>query len=157
MRKRNSSFKPIVPNTASPAAKQCVEPSGCFFSQKNRRCALPPKAPHLLSQHFTASEDGMKSFPIIPSRTQKSRFCEQGLDFLNHRNYNTFRGSKSEVNSMTSKMGRPKAVNPKSFQLSVKMDAETLKKLDTLAERDGESRASIVRKGIERLYAENEK
>ena len=58
---------------------------------------------------------------------------------------------------MTSKMGRPKAVNPKSFQLSVKMDAETLKKLDTLAERDGESRASIVRKGIERLYAENEK
>lgn len=58
---------------------------------------------------------------------------------------------------MPSKMGRPKAENPKAFQLSVKMDADTLKKLDELAEQFGESRGSVVRRGIERLFAEMKK
>lgn len=58
---------------------------------------------------------------------------------------------------MPSKMGRPKAENPKAFQLSVKMDADTLKKLDKLAEHYGKSRGSVVRQGIERLFAEMKK
>ncbi|MDO4845340.1 MAG: ribbon-helix-helix protein, CopG family [Oscillospiraceae bacterium] len=58
---------------------------------------------------------------------------------------------------MTSKMGRPKVEKPKAFQISVKMDADTLKKLDALSDQYGESRGSVMRKGIERLYAETKK
>lgn len=58
---------------------------------------------------------------------------------------------------MTSKMGRPKADNPKAFQLSVKMDSDTLKKLDAVAEHLGKTRVSVVRMGIDKLYAEIKK
>lgn len=55
---------------------------------------------------------------------------------------------------MPSKMGRPKAVNPKSLQLTVRMDKAAFEKLDKVAAHYGISRAETVRKGIEKLYGE---
>lgn len=50
--------------------------------------------------------------------------------------------------------GRPPSNNPKSTQLAVRLDDETLSKLDALAKRYNETRVQILRRGIEKLYAE---
>ena len=52
---------------------------------------------------------------------------------------------------MTRKMGRPKSDNPKATQLAVRLDDETLKKLDENAAHYGESRAQSLRRGIEEV------
>ena len=51
---------------------------------------------------------------------------------------------------MSPQMGRPKAENPKSKQIMVRLDAETDRKLE-------EKKVAVVRRGIERLYAEIKK
>lgn len=51
-------------------------------------------------------------------------------------------------------MGRPKSDNPKSTQLAVRLDKETLEKLDACAEIYGETRVQIIRRGIEKLFSE---
>lgn len=55
--------------------------------------------------------------------------------------------------------GRPKADNPKSIQIMLRMDKETTDKLDELVAfyGDGETRVSVLRKGIDRLYADMKK
>ena len=50
------------------------------------------------------------------------------------------------------KMGRPTSDNPKSTQLAVRLDAEALRKLDALAEKNSETRVQTIRRGINRLY-----
>ena len=50
---------------------------------------------------------------------------------------------------MPGKMGRPKSDNPKATQLTVRLDKETLEKLDENAEQHQESRAASLRRGIE--------
>lgn len=52
---------------------------------------------------------------------------------------------------MNHKMGRPKSDNPKGTQLAVRLDAETLKKLDENAAHYEESRTQSLRRGIEEL------
>ena len=52
---------------------------------------------------------------------------------------------------MAPKMGRPKADNPKSTQLAVRLDDETLKKLDENAAHYNETRAQSLRRGIEEV------
>ena len=54
-------------------------------------------------------------------------------------------------------MGRPKSENPKSVQLAVRLDKETLVKLDACAEAYGETRVQAIRRGIEKLYSEIKK
>jgi predicted transcriptional regulator len=54
-------------------------------------------------------------------------------------------------------MGRPKAENPKSKQIMVRLDAETDRKLEELAEFFKEKKVAVVRRGIEKLYAEIKK
>lgn len=49
------------------------------------------------------------------------------------------------------RMGRPKSDNPKSVQLTVRMDAETLRKLDENAAHYNESRTDALRRGIEEV------
>ena len=54
-------------------------------------------------------------------------------------------------------MGRPKSDNPKSTQLSVRLDKELLQKIDACANFYGETRVQILRRGIEKLFSELKK
>ena len=58
---------------------------------------------------------------------------------------------------MSPRTGRPKADNPKVKQLGVRLDEETLDKLDTLTDHYKETRAEVLRRGIEKLYSELKK
>ena len=49
-------------------------------------------------------------------------------------------------------MGRPKSKNPKVTQLGVRLDQETLAKLDAIAEINSVTRVEALRQGIEFLY-----
>ena len=51
----------------------------------------------------------------------------------------------------TNKMGRP-TESLKDYMLRVRMDKETLDKLDTCCEAENLSRSEIVRKGIQEQY-----
>lgn len=53
---------------------------------------------------------------------------------------------------MCAKMGRPKIDNPKSINLTVKLDKETLDKLDELTKAHSLSKGQVIRQGIEALY-----
>ena len=52
------------------------------------------------------------------------------------------------------KTGRPKIDNPKSKQLTVRLDNSTLEKIDTLTKHYNETRAEVLRRGIDKLYSE---
>ena len=58
---------------------------------------------------------------------------------------------------MSPRTGRPKSDNPKSTQLAVRLDKETVKKLDEVAEANSETRVQTIRRGIEKLHSELEK
>lgn len=58
---------------------------------------------------------------------------------------------------MSPRTGRPKAENPKVKQLGVRLDKDALDKLDVLTEHYKETRAEVLRRGIERLFSELKK
>lgn len=53
-----------------------------------------------------------------------------------------------------SPMGRPKSENPKATQITVRLDKESLRKLDTCAKQMNETRVQIIRRGIENVFSE---
>lgn len=55
---------------------------------------------------------------------------------------------------MSPRTGRPKSDNPKSTQLAVRLDEETVKKLDEVARANSETRVQTIRRGIEKLHSE---
>ncbi|MFD2330779.1 hypothetical protein ACFSR7_16120 [Cohnella sp. GCM10020058] len=55
------------------------------------------------------------------------------------------------------KMGRPPSDNPKSETIKIRMDQDTMKKLDASAVKLNTTRSDIVRKGIEKVYDELQK
>lgn len=55
---------------------------------------------------------------------------------------------------MSPRTGRPKADNPKVKQLGVRLDKETLDKLDVLTEHYEETRVEVLRRGIDKLFSE---
>lgn len=55
---------------------------------------------------------------------------------------------------MSPRTGRPKSKNPKTTQLGVRFDSETLEKLDVLVEHYQETRVEVIRRGVEKLYSE---
>ena len=55
------------------------------------------------------------------------------------------------------KMGRPKSDNPKAKQLTVRLDNDTLEKLDKSAKILGETRVQVIRKGVEKIFSELKK
>lgn len=55
---------------------------------------------------------------------------------------------------MSPRTGRPKIDKPKSTQLAVRLDDETLKKLDEVANANSETRVQTIRRGIEKLHSE---
>lgn len=52
-----------------------------------------------------------------------------------------------------SSMGRPKSDNPKATQITVRLDKQTLEKLDACASEYGETRVQIIRRGIEDVFS----
>ncbi len=58
---------------------------------------------------------------------------------------------------MSPRTGRPKSNNPKSTQLAVRFDKETLWKLDEVSRKNSDTRVETIRKGIEKLYSEIKK
>ncbi|MFM9278147.1 ribbon-helix-helix protein, CopG family [Paenibacillus jiagnxiensis] len=55
------------------------------------------------------------------------------------------------------KMGRPLSDNPKSETIKIRVDQETMSKLNASAEKLNTTRSDIVRKGIEKVYDELQK
>ena len=53
---------------------------------------------------------------------------------------------------MCAKMGRPKLDDPKSIKLTIKLDNETLGKLNEIAEANSLTKGQVVRQSIEFLY-----
>ena len=49
---------------------------------------------------------------------------------------------------MVAKAGRPASDNPKDYMLRVRLDRETLERLDECCEATGKSRSEVVREGI---------
>lgn len=58
---------------------------------------------------------------------------------------------------MSPRTGRPKTDNPKSTQLAVRLDKNTLEKLDEVAIANSETRVDTIRRGIEKLHSELKK
>lgn len=58
---------------------------------------------------------------------------------------------------MSPRTGRPKSDNPKSTQLAVRLDEDTVKKLDEVARANSETRVQTIRRGIEKLHSELKK
>ena len=58
---------------------------------------------------------------------------------------------------MSPRTGRPKTGKPKSTQLAVRLDDETLQKLDEVANVHSETRVQTIRRGIEKLHSELKK
>lgn len=54
------------------------------------------------------------------------------------------------------KKGTKLTDNPKDFMLRVRLDKDTVKKLDTVCEKKKKSRSEIVRDAIDKMY-QNEK
>lgn len=54
-------------------------------------------------------------------------------------------------------MGRPKSNNPKSMQLTVRLDEATFEKLDESAKILNETRVQVIRRGIEKVFLEVKK
>ena len=54
-------------------------------------------------------------------------------------------------------MGRPKTENPKDKQIGVRLDKETLEKLDECAKYYQETRVQILRRGIYKVYEDIKK
>ncbi|MCI9128020.1 MAG: BrnA antitoxin family protein [Eubacterium sp.] len=55
---------------------------------------------------------------------------------------------------MSPRTGRPKSDNPKSTQITVRLDNETLDKMDKVATSNSETRVETIRRGINKLYSE---
>ncbi len=55
---------------------------------------------------------------------------------------------------MSPKTGRPKSDNPKDTRIQVRIDQETLAKLDECAEKQNTSRSEIIREGIDMVHTQ---
>lgn len=55
---------------------------------------------------------------------------------------------------MSPKTGRPKAENPKDVRFSIRLDAETERRLDAYCLSNGVTKAEAIRQGIHLLLAQ---
>lgn len=53
---------------------------------------------------------------------------------------------------MSPRTGRPKIDNPKGEQVSARMDAETIRKLEYCMQALGLTKAEVLRQGVEKVY-----
>lgn len=64
---------------------------------------------------------------------------------------------KKGVNSMSPKLGQKIKDNPKDKRIEIRMDDETVRKLDILANEQNVSRAEVIRQWIEIQYKNRQK
>lgn len=57
---------------------------------------------------------------------------------------------------MAAKMGRPPKENTKDTRIQIRLDKDTLTKLDKCVEKESSNRSEVIRKGIDLVYAETE-
>ena len=55
---------------------------------------------------------------------------------------------------MSPRTGRPKTDNPKSNDIKVRVNSDTMQRLDAYCEKKGITRAEAIRRGIDLLLAE---
>ena len=55
---------------------------------------------------------------------------------------------------MSPKIGRPFSDDPKQMRVETRMTVQELEKLDFCCEKTGKTRSEIVRKGVDKIYAE---
>jgi len=53
---------------------------------------------------------------------------------------------------MSPRTGRPKAENPKGTQVTARMDAQTIEKLETCMRELNMTKAEVLRLGVEKVY-----
>ncbi|MBQ8537840.1 MAG: CopG family transcriptional regulator [Clostridia bacterium] len=58
---------------------------------------------------------------------------------------------------MSPRIGRPKVENAKDARIGVRLDQETVRKLDEVAALRNESRSEVIRRGIENEYKDAKK
>ncbi|MBQ8515284.1 MAG: ribbon-helix-helix protein, CopG family [Ruminococcus sp.] len=58
---------------------------------------------------------------------------------------------------MSPKMGRPKAENPKDIRFSIRLDAETEKRLQEYCKEHGIAKGEAIRRGIHLLLSDKKK
>lgn len=58
---------------------------------------------------------------------------------------------------MSPRTGRPPKENPKDTRIQIRLDKETLGKLDKCAEREQTTRSEVIRQGIDLVYADDKK
>lgn len=75
------------------------------------------------------------------------------LDFSLLLHYNMFVATKKGGSSLGLHKGAKLTENPKDFMLRVRLDKETLDRLNKCCEKTQKSRSEIVRLGIQEQYA----
>ena len=58
---------------------------------------------------------------------------------------------------MSPRTGRPPIENPKDTRIQIRLDKETLEKLDCCSNENNSSRSEIIRQGIDMVYAKIKK
>ncbi len=58
---------------------------------------------------------------------------------------------------MSPRTGRPLKDNPKDTRIQIRLDKETLDKLDDCANNKNTTRSDVIRQGINLVYAETQK
>ena len=58
---------------------------------------------------------------------------------------------------MSPRTGRPLKENPKDTRIQIRLDKDTLEKLDKCAESKDTTRSDVIRQGIDLVYAELKK
>ena len=80
------------------------------------------------------------------------RFLKKHLTFLWYQHIIVV-GPEKVVNYLVARRGRPVSENPKDFILRVRLDKETLHRLDECCEAEKLSRSEVVRKGLEEQHS----
>ena len=60
-----------------------------------------------------------------------------------------YRQTESEVSTISPRTGRPKTDNPKDERITIRLDAETARKLNENTKFYAETKAESIRRGIE--------
>ena len=78
------------------------------------------------------------------------------LDFCCYKTYNNIVATKGSDKMAAKKIGRP-TESLKDYMLRTRLDNETVKKLDCVAEQSHLTRSEVVRRGIEMQYDQLQK
>jgi hypothetical protein len=80
-------------------------------------------------------------------------FFKKPLDFVATKLYNDIVATKKEVSKLLARKEQFKD-KPKNTMLRVRVDDETVDKLEEIAKKTDSTKSSVIRKGIDKLYQE---